>query len=501
MEQGNNREFDVVIIGGAFSGTCSGILLRRLCPDARILILERSVEFDRKVGESTSELAACFLTKKLGLTAYLSREHIAKHGLRMWYSNGENDCFYQCSELGGSYQSRLPTFQLDRSLLDEKLVDMARDANCEIWRPAKTKEIHVVEEEKGRKENIILVDYEGDTIEVRGRWIIDASGKASVLPRKLGLYHKLEGHTTNAIWARFRNARDLDDWELFKDHPRYSKACRSSRNLATNHLMGRGWWCWLIPLKNGELSAGVVYDSSLFEPEKGDNLTDTLVKHLLSHPVGRLLLENAEPVEKDTRAYSGLPYYSEKVAGPGWAVVGDAAGFIDPFYSQGLDYCAQTICAVTNFIADDLMGGDSRPAMDGYNRDYPLSYRRWYNALYREKYHYLGDAEIMWAAFLMDVGTYFIGPVRGVYDCPEKEFGLLPYSDAPGAFFAKFMAFYNRRLVAIAKKRWERGTYGRKNTGERFLLCKGFAPDRGTYSILLKGIGQWLKLEVKNVFS
>ena len=500
MEQSDNREFDVVIIGGAFSGTAAGIMLRRKCPEARVLILERTVEFDRKVGESTSELAGCFLTKQLGLSAYLSREHIVKHGLRMWFTEPGNDCFFSCSEVGGRYQSRLPTFQLDRSLLDEKTLELADEAGCEIWRPAKTKEIRLAAENEGQEGNELTVEHEGETVELRCKWVIDASGKASVLPHQLGYHRRLEEHTTSAIWARFRNVRDLDDSLLFQENPNYSKACNTPRSQATNHLMGRGWWCWLIPLKNGDLSAGLVYDSSLFEPDKGENTTETLHNHLLSHPVGRLMFESAIPVEKDTRAYSGLPYFSEKVTGPGWAVVGDAAGFIDPFYSQGLDYCAHTVCASTNFIADDLMGKCPAEAMEIYNREYPISYRRWFEALYRDKYHYLGDAEIMWAAFLMDVATYFIGPVRLVYDFPDVEWGVLPYRGGAGTFFAKFMAFYNRRLAAIAKKRHERGVYGKKNLGERYLLCKGFSPTLGTFSILFLGIRQWLKLEIKSLF-
>ena len=417
----------------------------------------------------------------------------------MWFTEEENECFFSCSEVGGRYQSRLPTFQLDRSLLDEKTLEMASDAGCEIWRPAKTKEIRLIDEKEGRAQNEIVVERDGERIEVRGKWLIDASGKASVLPRQLGYHRRLEEHTTNAVWARFRNVRDLDDAELFAENPCYAKACKTPRSQATNHLMGRGWWCWLIPLKDGDLSAGLVYDKSLFEPEKGENLTDTLHQHLLSHPVGKLMFENAEPVEKDTRAYSGLPYFSERVTGPGWAVVGDAAGFIDPFYSQGLDYCAHTVCAVTDFVADDLMDKCPAEAMEIYNREYPISYRRWFEALYQGKYYYLGDAELMWAAFLMDVATYFIGPVRVVYDFPEKEWGILPYRGGIGAFFAKFMALYNRRLVAIAKKRHERGVYGQKNLGERYLLCKGFSPSLNTFSILFMGIRHWLKLELKNL--
>ena len=67
------------------------------------------------------------------------------------------------------------------------------------------------------------------------------------------------------------------------------------------------------------------------------------------------------------------------------------------------------------------------------------SYQRWYQSLYQGKYHYLGDAQLMNAAFLMDLASYFIGPVRLVYEDPDTEFALLPYSGPAGALFARFI--------------------------------------------------------------
>src|SRR5437762_12478198 len=61
-------DYDVVIIGGAFSGAATALVLKRKHPAARILIIEKSAEFDRKVGESTTELSSCYMTRLLGLT-------------------------------------------------------------------------------------------------------------------------------------------------------------------------------------------------------------------------------------------------------------------------------------------------------------------------------------------------------------------------------------------------------------------------------------------------
>ena len=93
-------DYDVVVIGGAFSGSSSAILLKRRFPDLKILIVEKTEEFDRKVGESTSEVAGCFLTQVLKVGAHLSRKHVAKHGLRMWFHQEDGNIPGDSTEVG-----------------------------------------------------------------------------------------------------------------------------------------------------------------------------------------------------------------------------------------------------------------------------------------------------------------------------------------------------------------------------------------------------------------
>jgi flavin-dependent dehydrogenase len=490
-------DYDVVIAGGAFSGASTGILLKRKCPDLRVLIVEKSVEFDRKVGESTSEVAGCFLTRILGLESYLAREHITKHGLRMWFNDGKNECPSRCAEVGTYYQVRLPTYQVDREKLDAHLLDMAAELGCEIRRPATIRDVKL----DGLGNNTLTIRADGNETELRTRWVVDASGKAAWLARKLKLLRKLDQHETAAVWARFSNVKDLDSADLKMRFPEYADAVRCPRSQATNHLMGYGWWCWIIPLKNGDVSAGLTYDTTLFTPPEGANLTERLHRHLLSDPIGRELFSEAVPLEKDTRSYTGLSYYSEQASGDGWIAVGDAAGFIDPLYSQGLDYCAHAVSFASKIIAKDSAGECVRADVEDYAEQFRTSYFRWYEALYKDKYRYLGDAELMDTAFWLDIGTYFIGPVRLVHDDPELEFPRFPYYGPAGKLFADFMALYNRRLGAIAEKRLAAGIYGKGNVDRRYLIHEGFAPcKKASGRLLVKGIIKWLKLEIRSLF-
>ncbi len=487
-------EFDVAILGGAFSGAATALLLKRRRPETRILIIEKATEFDRKVGESTTEVSSCFLTKVLGLTSYLGHEQLVKQGLRLWFANRPDLPFDECVEIGARYQARLPTFQVDRSKLDAHLLELAAEAGCEVWQPAKVTRCEL----QGADGQSLGVRVGEEEHEVRCRWVVDATGRASFLARKLGYFRPNTEHPINAVWARFSGLKDWDSYEWREKFPAYAAASRTGRAWATNHLMGPGWWCWIIPLKGGDFSAGLVYDSRLFTLPDGANLGERLHRHILEHPVGREIFAEAKLVEHDTRAYSALPYYTTQVCGDGWAIAGDAAGFIDPLYSPGLDLCAYTTSVVSDLVARSLGGEETSARQRYYNEQFPTTYRYWFETLYQDKYFYLGEADLMSAALLLDVGTYFIGLVRPVYANPERAFLELPFEGTPGRIFGGAMKFYNQRLAVLGKNRLAHGATGKHNAGWRELY-DGFVPDVRLHKLIRKGLFRWWKAELLNL--
>src|SRR6202035_842436 len=191
--------YDVVIMGGALSGGATATLLLRHNPGIRILILEKSPKLGRRVGEATVEVSAYFMGRVLGLTQYLNESHLAKQGLRFWFTNGEVKTLAEASELGPLYQVRVPSYQLDRAAFDEEVLRRAGVAGAQILRPATIIDVQL---EPGKEQTVIFRNAEGTARTVRSRWIVDASGVAAIIARRQGWWKCNTEHPTAAAWSR-----------------------------------------------------------------------------------------------------------------------------------------------------------------------------------------------------------------------------------------------------------------------------------------------------------
>ena len=470
-----SREYDVAVVGGAFSGSATAHLLKRADPALRVALIEAKPVFDRKVGESVIELGSWFLTRKLGLDRHLATQHLPKYGQRYWFHNEHVHTLADASELGNFYQSLLPSYHVDRSVLDEHVHALAVQAGVDDLRPSRVVDVSF----HGGASSRLTIEGASGRESLGAKFIVDGTGRSAWMARRLGHIHPMPEHPIRSVWARYRNLRDFDgDWLAARDAsrgPGPSGRCgvASSRSLSTNHLTGPGWWVWVIPLPGGDTSVGVVWDERLFALPPGRNLGEQFDAFLTSRPAGRELVTGATRVEDDLHALKALPYRIAQVAGEGWAAVGDAAGFMDPFYSPGLDWAALTVTKTVDLIGRVLEGGATgtatAEALARHNREFTVGFSRWFEALYLDKYYVIGDAELMEIALRVEVSLYYLGVVTGPYRKGEE--GLtVPFAHPLSLPFYLLMRFFSRRLASVGRARMAAGTWGRKNAGRQVYL-------------------------------
>lgn len=480
--------YDVVVLGGAIAGAATALLLKRERPSLSVLVVEKSREFDAKVGEATTEMSGMFLTRRLALWEHLEAEQLPKEGLRYWFANPRVERHDQATETGGFVRSLVPSFQLRRDALDQHVLDLAVAEGVELARPARVRDVRV-----GHFAHEVEIESDEQVRRVACRWVIDATGRACLLGRTLGLIERNERHPTAAMWCRWKGVRHIDDVAA-RSSAGLAQRNVSSRRLGTNHYTGRGYWVWFIPLGNGETSIGIVWDRRLVDLHERADREAAYREFLAALRPASELLDRATMREGDFRYYSTLAYATKQYMGDGWALVGDAAAFLDPYYSPGLDHVAFSVEATVHKVLDDSLGRLTPAAIAEHNETFLRSYWRFFESVYEGKYLYMGEADLLSAAMLLDTAQYYIFVVTPAYRLFGR-FHWMPVLGPKEAFFAYYlMRLYHSRFRRLAELRREAGETGRRNDGRRIraFFDLGLAPWR----MGARGLRLWLVAEL-----
>jgi flavin-dependent dehydrogenase len=395
---------DVAIVGGGLAGLTLALQLRARLPALQITVLEREThpvpEAAHKVGESTVEIGANYLDTVLGLDAHLREHQLRKFGFRFFFSEG-SAAVDQVTELGASRYLHTPGYQLDRGILENFLAERVATLGMEVITGAVVRELRL--SENGPHE--IVYEKDGDARHLSADWLIDASGRAGLLRRQLGAQVD-NGHHVNAAWFRLATRIDIDDWS--GDGAWHARCDYRERWLSTNHLVGPGYWVWLIPLSSGSHSIGIVADEAL-HPLRGFNSFPRALGWLREHqPQLADEVEGARDSLQDFVALRRVSYGCKRVfSARRWALTGEAGLFLDPFYSPGTDFIAISNTYITELIARDRGGQSIEMHAHLFEQIY-FSFYESTLALYRDQYPLFGDAEVMPAKVIWDY-TYYWG--------------------------------------------------------------------------------------------
>ncbi|WP_140909783.1 NAD(P)/FAD-dependent oxidoreductase [Cognatiluteimonas lumbrici] len=395
---------DVVVLGGGLAGLTLALQLRQRDPAIDVLVLERNphpvAEAAFKVGESTVECGAHYFADVLGLRAHLEREQLAKFGLRYFF-NHRSGALDRCTELGVGQGLPTGSFQLDRGRFENFLGGHALEQGVDFRDGAR---VVGVDMGSGGAPHRVTFERGGDTHVAEARWVVDASGRAGLLKRKLGLAER-NGHDANAAWWRVDGRIDINDWS---DDPEWLARCTPpDRWRSTNHLCGPGYWFWLIPLASGSHSLGIVCDARMhpLETMKTHELAMAWLRD--NQPQAADALEASGAKLQDFRFLRGFSHGCRQVfSKERWALTGEAGAFLDPFYSPGSDFIALSNTYVAELVLADRAG----EPFEAYAPIYEQLYFAFYEnalALYRDQYPIFGNALVMPLKIMWDYAFYW----------------------------------------------------------------------------------------------
>jgi flavin-dependent dehydrogenase len=303
------QSYDVIVIGGGPGGSTVATCLARA--GRSVLVLERE-KFPRfHVGESLLPFSLPIF-ERIGVAEKVRKAgYQVKHGAFFW--NEANGSIRPVDFATGIDDRHPSAYQVKRAHFDDLLLRHSEASGAQVREETTVDRVLF---EEGRA--IGVVARSGGVVEeIRARVVVDASGQTALLSRQLGTRKfdpKLKraglfGHYEGIQWPEDQRPGDI----LLP--------------------IDRGVWYWIIPFSDGVCSVGAVFEPAI--AAGAASLDDKLDLLLARSPRVQEMLSGAHRVGRVV-GISDYSTSSARAAGDGWALVGDAATFLDPVFSTGV---------------------------------------------------------------------------------------------------------------------------------------------------------------------
>ncbi|MDJ0735360.1 MAG: NAD(P)/FAD-dependent oxidoreductase [Nostocaceae cyanobacterium] len=416
----NTQVFDAIVIGGGPAGSSAAY---KLAAEGRsVLLLEKS-KFPRfHIGESMVPYLFKLL-EMMGVSEKVKQgAFVQKNGVE-FLTGQTNDLRRQ--NFGNLKEGQTPySYNFNRARFDKILLDHARDTGAKVLQEADVKKL-IFENDR-----LVGVEYQyqGQRYEARASYVVDASGRAGLVAKHFNL-RKMNTRLENvAIFQHYENVVPENNPGVQGDV------------LFSCHEDG---WLWGIPVETDVMSIGTVMPLRLL---KQSNPEEMFAKHLDRSPRIKRAIKGATPAFDKPKVELDFCYYSEKMTGPGYFIVGDAACFVDPVFSGGVFLSMLCGLKAGEGINSILQGKDEKQAFTDFENLAKTGYDSYFRVVYCYYYLYNRDMNRMgsdlpggfrfvlqtfagdfWADKEQPVMQYlrsknewntFEEPFERVYDCP-----------------------------------------------------------------------------------
>ena len=321
---------EVLVVGGGPAGATTATLLA--CAGRDVLLLEKGGFCREKpCGEYYSPGVVDALRRLEALEAVAAQEHAWLNGMRM----GTELAGFLLSYPDGGCDRR--ALGIRRRVLDRVLLEHARARGVQV----RTARVTGAAVEDGRVVGV-CVRGAGDEV-LRSRFVVAADGRHSVITRSLGLNLRVRWPQRLGLSTHYAGDDGLGPF-------------------GEMHV-GEGSYCGLAPVGGGLVSVGLVV--ALGEKPAGEATERFFERRLAELPGAARTLSDAERVGP-VRGIGPMARKVGRMAGPGYLLVGDAAGFLDPFTGEGVHRALRGAELAAQAVEDALRAGFDTPV--GYER-------------------------------------------------------------------------------------------------------------------------------------
>jgi flavin-dependent dehydrogenase len=306
----------VFVIGGGPAGSTIAALLAE--QGHRVILAEKDQHPRFHIGESLLPHNLP-LFDRLGVRPEIERTSMPKHGIEFVSAYHGKSVTY---DFARALDRRFPySFQVRRSTFDYVLLKNAEAKGAEIIECCRITSVAFPD---GADPQIEGRDSDGREHRWTAAFVVDASGRDTLLATQLGLKERNRRSNSAAIFGHFTGARRLPG--------------KAEGNISI--VWFDNGWFWFIPLTDGTTSVGAVCPADFFKNRKTD-LTSFFMSVIASCPEIASRLEDAHLVGS-VIATGNYSYGSKRASGERFILVGDAFEFIDPVFSTGV-YLAMTM--------------------------------------------------------------------------------------------------------------------------------------------------------------
>ena len=342
---------DVLVIGGGPAGSTAAALLAQ--QGRKVVLLEKAHHPRFHIGESLLP-ANVALFDKLGVREQVEAIGMPKYGIEFVAQEYDHTSFL---EVADAWDKTMPyAWQVRRSVLDEMLFRNAAARGAQALEGCRARDVEF--DAEGATVHAELEDGAGGKTQRnwRARFVLDASGRDTLLATKFRCKQKNPAHNSSALFGHFTNAERLSG--------------RLEGNISICWFE-HGWF-WFIPLADGTTSVGAVcwpyYLKSRDKPLR-EFFEDTIA--LAPRLAERLA--GAELVDDLVHATGNYSYSSTRCHGERWLTLGDAFAFVDPVFSSGVFLAMNSAFVGADVVAAKL---DGTPALAAAQRRFDAVMRQ-----------------------------------------------------------------------------------------------------------------------------